>query len=109
MQLSEAILKGCETTAHGYGAYIYKQDRDICACALGAALVGFGAVEQNNVGLVKALGFDLMHKPPVDTLPTKTHCIRGVFDDLFQQITLLNDYHGMTREEISEGLAKAGY
>lgn len=109
MKLSEAILKGCETTEKGHGAYVYKQNRDVCACALGAALIGFGAVEQNNMGLIKALGYDLMHKPPVDTLPTKIHYIRGVFDDLFQQITLLNDYHVMTREEIAAGLARAGY
>lgn len=108
MKLSEAMLKGCAISEWNGGSYISRNEEDkLCACAFGAAMLGAGGTSSttHSLGdLSRDIGMIIESIGAIDTLPKP----RGGSKLLMFQVTILSDNQILTREQIAEGLAKAG-
>ena len=113
MKLSEAILKGCQTTKPLRGNYIIRLDKDIdvvWACSLGAAAIGAGY----NIGK-----YDINDQTSVsDFIDENIDYEIAYFScpecilchvSIFTLVTHLNDIHNWPRETIAEYIAEKGY
>lgn len=119
MKLSTAILNGIpgtlKTTGEYYTIRSRREDNEIvleeCACTLGCALKTIGIETTGSFNgderVIEIFG-DISLEPPVKTLPLTLDGSEVEFNSLYEQITWLNDYTSMTREDIAAGLAAAG-
>lgn len=119
MKLSTAILNGIPGTVKTTGEYYTIRSRrednkfvqEKCACTLGCALKALGIQYTGSFTdderVIEIFG-DISLEPPVKTLPLTLDGSEVKFNSLYEQITWLNDYTNMTREDIAAGLAAAG-
>lgn len=92
--LAEAIRRGCAMSKPLRGSYICGSGDNVSACALGAALIGFGVLRDE---------YDIIEMPLLADELTRL----GVTPELQGRIGTNND-GGMPRERIADWLCQTG-
>lgn len=103
MKLSEAILEGCKVTKQWRGAYF--SDDGACACALGAAAIGYCG---NDINLAKEK-IDMNIYDSLKWIQAQIPLDEIASHSLLNDIVGWNDVNEYSREEIAKMLADRGF